>query len=309
MTNYFKDTFKFKNDTQKLMFEVVVSLTPAIAYKVFTFGFLGLLSFLTLVITAILTERAISKILKVEDNILDFSSIITAILLFLALSCNMSIFVYIIASFVSIGLGKMVYGGFAKNIFNPAMVGWCFVMISFPQFMTKHVDYSLSLNLEQSLNIFLGLSNVDSITQATPLTQYKTLFSNFTEVSEILITNILILLGGLYLIARKIISYIFPVFMFIGVLFSLYVFNYDITKSIEVFILYGPFILAVFYIITDPVSSPSIPKAQAAYSFLIGFISILIAKFGVFPVGIAFAVLFMNSFNFILDKIFNKGFK
>jgi electron transport complex protein RnfD len=303
-----KQILNFKNDTQKIMMMVILSILPAVIFKVYTFGFLGLLSLLTLVITALVTEKVLAKVLNIKDDLADYTSLITAILLFMSLNCNMSFFVYFIASVVSIGLGKMVYGGFAKNIFNPAMVGWCFIMLSFPQYMTKHIDPTTSLNLIESLKVFFAFNNVDSLTQATPLTQYK-LEGGFNAVQSLAIINLLTLAGGLFLVAKKVITPIFPIAMFVGLIFSSFLFNYDMATSLQAFGLYGPFILAAFYIITDPVSSPSLPKAQAFYSFAIAFVAVLIAKFGVYPVGIAFAVVFINSFNFILDKLFNKGAK
>jgi len=304
-----KLALNFKNDTQKIMFEVLISLLPAILYKLYIFGRLGALSLITLTVVALTTEKSLSKLLKIKSDLGDYTSLITAVLLFLALNCNMHAFIYIVASFIAVGLGKIVYGGFAKNIFNPAMVGWCFVMISFPQYMTKHVDYNSSINFIESLRVFFSFYNIDSLTQATPLTQYKHDNSVFEANCMLATLNILTLIGGLYLIAKRVISYIFPLFMSLGVILALFVFNYDIIQASKLFFLYGPIILAAFYIITDPVSSPSLAKSQMVYSFAIGFISILIAKLGAFPVGVAFAVLLMNSFNFILDKAFNKGVK
>lgn len=298
----------FKNDTQKIMMLVILSILPAVIYKVFVFGFLGLFSLATLILTALATEKILAKILNIKDNLADYTSLITAILLFMSLNCNMSFFVYFIASFIAISLGKMVYGGFAKNIFNPAMVGWCFVMLSFPQYMTKHIDLQASLSFIESIKVFFAFSDIDSLTQATPLTQYK-LQNGFSISQSLAMINLLTLAGGLFLVFKKVISPIFPVAMFFGLAVSLSIFDYDVISGLIAFIAFGPFILAAFYIITDPVSSPSLPQAQAFYSFAIAFIAILIAKMGVYPVGIAFAVIFMNSFNFILDKAFNKGAK
>lgn len=298
---------KFNNDTQKIMFEVIISLLPAVFYKVYTFGWLGLFALVTLLTTALVTEKVLAKALKVKSDLADYTSTITALLLFLAMNSNMTFLIYFIASFVAIGLGKMVYGGFAKNIFNPAMVGWCFVMISFPQFMTKHLDYTTTLSLTESLNIFIGSLSIDSYTSTTPLDEYKPFALLLLEIPEILILNLLTLAGGLYILIRKIISPVFPIALTIGTTFAILVFGYKFTEACQLFFLYGPIILAAFYIITDPVSSPSISKAQFVYSFCIGFIAILIAKFGTYPIGMAFAVLFMNAFNFILDKTFIKG--
>lgn len=297
----------FKNDTQKIMFEVIISLIPAIIYKTYTFGWLGIFALATLLITALLTEKIFASLLNIKSNIGDYSSTITALLLFLTLNCNLTILIYFIASFIAVGLGKMVYGGFAKNIFNPAMVGWCFVMVSFPQFLTKFVDYNATLTFQQSLQIFLGSLSVDSYTSATPLGEYKPFHLLLLEVPQIFNLHMLILAGGLYLLARKIISPIFPIALSLGVILAIALFGFKFIEASHLFFIYGPVILAAFYIVTDPVSSPSIPKAQFVFGFFVGFIAILIAKFGTYPVGMAFAILFMNAFNYILDNFFVKG--
>lgn len=297
----------FKTDSQRIMFEVIASLIPAVLYKVYIFGWLGLFSLATLLITALLTEKTCAKLLDLKSDLADYTSCITALLLFLALYPNMTFFIYFTAAFIAIALGKMVYGGFAKNIFNPAMVGWCFAMVSFPQFMTKHVDYNLTLSLTETLQILAGSLSIDSYTSTTPLNEYKPYHEIILQVPAIFNLHMLILAGGLYLVIRKIISPIFPIALSIGVAAGIYIMGFKFIEASYLFFIYGPVILAAFYIITDPVSSPSLPKAQFIYSFFIGLIAIIIAKIGNYPVGMAFAVLFMNSFNFILDKIFTKG--
>jgi Na+-translocating ferredoxin:NAD+ oxidoreductase subunit D len=289
------------------MFEVIISLMPAVIYKVFVFGWLGVFALATLILSALITEKTMSKALNIKSDLSDYTSIITSLLLFLSMNCNMTFFIYFIASFVAIALGKMVYGGFAKNIFNPAMVGWCFVMVSFPQFISKHLDYNVSLTFMQSLNIFTSNLSVDSFTSATPLGEYKPYQVLLLKTPEIFMLNMLTLAGGLYLIVRKIISPIFPIFLAIGTLVAIIAFNYKIIEASQLFFLYGPMILAAFYIITDPVSSPSLVKSQIIYSFGVGFVAILIGTFGAYPIGVAFAVVFMNSFNFIFDKLLLKG--
>lgn len=301
--------FKFKTKTQQIMFEVAISLIPAVLYKVYMYGFIAVFALLTILITCIVTEIIAGKVLKIKSNILDFSSIVSALILFIALNPNMPIGVYIIASIICIGLGKMVYGGLGKNIFNPAMVAWCFIMISFPQYMTKFAHVDIPVTLNHAYSIFMGIGSIDSIdsidsiSQATPLGIYKDQHAiNIPlQIAEL---NLLILLGGIYLFIRSIVSYIFPLFLTLGTILAIYIF--DGKQAMELFFFAGPFTLAAFYIITDPTSSPNFKPAQAIYSFCIGFLSILIAYKGAYPVGVAFATLIMNSFVFLLDKPFRK---
>lgn len=313
---------KSKTSTPKIMLFVIISLLPAIIYKVYVFSLLAILSLLSLLVSCIVTEIVFSKVLKQKPNLKNYTTIITALLLFLAFNPNMPYFVYIIAGFVAIFLGKLVYGGLGKNIFNPAMVGWCFVMLSYPQFMTKHIHSTHDISISEQLEIFTNQKNtIDSYSQATPLGEYKSYvkYDSFSEASapnikqiandlisynqQTLILNILILIGGLSLLALKVINYIIPSFFIIGTFISCLILGYEVIPAFKLFITTGPFILAAFYIITDPVSSPNLRLSQILYSFIIAFISILIAKYGAYPIGVAFATIFTNAWVFILDKL------
>ena len=313
-----------KLSSQRIMIETSLSLMPAVLFKIYTIGWLAVFSFITLVSSCLLTELIFTKLAKKEIQLKDFSSVVSALLMFLAFNSNMPFFVYAIAGVVCIFLGKMIYGGLGKNIFNPAMVGWCFSMISFPQFMTKHLDTSKTVDFLQAIKIFTHNINVDAISQATPLTSFKSnvdsishatnlgslshdILQSFTNYpQDLLILNILILAGGIFLILRSIINITMPLFLFLGVIVGIFIFDAQLINSAKMFILTGPIILTAFYIVTDPATSPNIKIAQSLFSFLVGLVGILIAYKGAYPIGIAFATLIMNSFVFILDQLFTK---
>lgn len=298
--------------SKRIMIEVTASLVPAIAFKIYSIGWLAVFSLSTIILSCLLSEIIFSKVLKTESKISDISSLVTAVILFLCFNANMPYFIYIIASVVSIVLGKIVYGGLGKNIFNPAIVGWCFSMISFPKYMTTHINPTEHVDFLESAKIFSNISNVDAISQATPMGTFKTLnFAHFVNIpDQLFIINLLILLGGLFLVRRGIINLIMPMFLCLGIIIGLSIFNsYDFKVASNLYFISGPVMLAAFYIVTDPATSPNLKPAQALYSLLIGFIGILIAYKGAYPIGIAFATLIMNSFVFLLDSLFTKSYK
>ncbi|MCP4355048.1 MAG: RnfABCDGE type electron transport complex subunit D [Proteobacteria bacterium] len=291
--------------SQRIMIETSLSLMPAVLFKVYTIGWLAVFSLITLTLSCLLTEFVFTKLAHKKTSIKDFSSLVSALLMFIAFNANMPFFVYAIAGIVCVFLGKMIYGGLGKNIFNPAMIAWCFAMISFPQFTTKHLAPSETVDFAQSIKIFLHHINVDAISQATPLTTFK---ANIIEAipQDLLILNILILAGGIFLLFRSIINLTPVLFLFLGVIFGIFIFDAQIVNPVKLFILSGPIILTAFYIVTDPATSPNVKLAQAVFSFLVGLIGILISYKGAYPIGIAFATLIMNSFVFILDDIFTR---
>lgn len=303
------------NTTPRIMLLVSLTLVPAVLYKIIIYSWFGLFSFCCTVTSCLIFEIILSKILKSPAKINDFSALLTALLLFLALNSNSPYFVYLSASLSAIGLAKLSYGGLGHNLFNPAMIGWCFVMLSFPQYMTKHYDFNKSITFNQAQHVFLNNNVIDSYSSATPLSQFKSLLYSPQKIektagqnlaqknTKLIILNVLILAGGLLLLALRIISSIFPIFLISGSLSAIAILNYNFVDSSILYLLTGPFILASFYIITDPVTSPNLKTAQAIYAFIIGFLAIIIARLGSYPIGMAFAVIFNNAFVPIYDKI------
>lgn len=294
-----------QDSTQKIMYRVVLAMLPALAWSVFAFG-IGALRVTVIAVAACLAfEYAIQKfILNVKPSINDGSALVTGILLAFNVPSNLPWWIIVIGSLASIGIAKMSFGGLGNNIFNPALVGRVFMLISFPVQMT-----SWPVNSQ---------SGIDGVTAATPLSIIKEGISNGTPISEISqhlpnaaqlffgevggslgeISAFLLLIGGIYMLFKKVITWQIPVsiigtvFIFAGIF---WVINPEVYINPVYHILTGGLMLGAIFMATDMVSSPMTPKGQIIYGVGIGIITILIRLFGAYPEGVSFAILIMNA--------------
>jgi electron transport complex protein RnfD len=294
-----------KDSTQKIMYRVVLAMLPALAWSVFAFG-LGALRVTLIAVAACLAfEYIIQKyILKVKPTVNDGSVLVTGILLAFNVPSNLPWWIIIIGSLAAIGIAKMSFGGLGNNIFNPALVGRVFMLISFPVQMT-----SWPVNNQ---------SGIDAVTSATPLSIIKEGINNGTPISEISqhlpstadlffggiggslgeISAILLLLGGFYMLYKKVITWHIPVSIIVTVAVFAGIFwliNPEIYINPVYHILTGGLMLGAIFMATDMVSSPMTPKGQIIYGIGIGIITICIRLFGAYPEGVSFAILIMNA--------------
>ena len=294
-----------KDSTQKIMYRVVLAMLPALAWSVFAFGFGALRVTLIAVVACLAVEYAIQKfILNVKPTINDGSALVTGILLAFNVPSNLPWWIIVIGSLASVGIAKMSFGGLGNNIFNPALVGRVFMLISFPVQMT-----SWPVNNQ---------SGIDGVTAATPLSIIKEGITNGTPISEISqhlpnasqlffgevggslgeISAFLLLLGGIYMLFRKVITWHIPVSIigtvaiFAGIFWLI---NPEVYINPVYHILTGGLMLGAIFMATDMVSSPMTPKGQIIYGVGIGIITICIRLFGAYPEGVSFAILIMNA--------------
>ncbi|MDX1285831.1 MAG: RnfABCDGE type electron transport complex subunit D [Draconibacterium sp.] len=303
----------YSNDsTQKIMYRVVYAMIPALIWSVFVFGLDALKVTAIAVIACLAFEYLIQKyLMKVKPTITDGSALITGILMAFNVPSNTPWWIIIIGSLAAIGIGKLSFGGLGSNIFNPALVGRVFLLISFPVQMT-----SWPVNIR---------SGVDGVTAATPLSIIKEGLTNGTPISEISgnlpsatemlfgtiggslgeISAVLLVLGGIYMLWKKVITWHIPVSIIITVAFIAGIFwlvNPEMYINPVYHILTGGLMLGAIYMATDMVSSPMNPKAQIIYGIGIGIITISIRLFGAYPEGISFAILIMNAFTPLLNN-------
>lgn len=305
-----------------IMQKVLIALIPGIAAYVWVFG-IGVLVTLTLAtITALLTEAVLLRLRNrpVAPFLNDYSAVITAWLLALAIPPLAPWWVIVIGTAFAIVIAKQLYGGLGYNPFNPAMVGYTVLLISFPAIMTK---WPAALELAQTplsageqLRFIFGevlpaSTTVDAITSATPLDYLKTqlalnhpmhqikeasIFGNFggTGVEYIALAY---LIGGLYLIQQKVITWHLPT-AFLTTLIVLSGLLWAITPtefvSPMLHLFSGATMLAAFFIITDPVSGPTTPKGKLWFAAGIAIMTYVVRVYGGYPDGVAFAVIFMN---------------
>ena len=306
----------------RIMFKVLLALLPGIALYVWYFGPAILVSIALASITALATEALMLKLRNrpIAPFLKDNSALLTGWLLALSIPPLAPWWLIVVGTAFAIAVAKHLYGGLGNNIFNPAMVGYAVLIISFPARMTHWGAPSglatTGLGFAQQLQyIFLGEMpqgiELDAVTMATPLDTLKTHLHLGESVGKIFNLPIYgwiaghgsemvalgFLAGGIYLLVTRIISWHIPG-AFLGSLFfiaSIFRLAGDTIYAAPLFhCVSGASILGAFFILTDPVSSPTTNKGRLIYAAGAALITYLIRVFGNFPDGVAFATLLMN---------------
>ncbi|MDR0972026.1 MAG: RnfABCDGE type electron transport complex subunit D [Bacteroidales bacterium] len=296
-----------KQTTKQIMWNVVLALMPMFLVAIYFFGLDALIVTLTSVFLCVLFEWLIQKfLLKVPTTISDGSAVITGILLAFNLPSNIPLWILAIGCLVSIGIAKMSYGGLGKNPFNPALVGRVFLFISFPSKVAMS-----SWPLPKPL--FGGDTLTNAITGPTPLTMIKSgqevdllnMFIGQTGGSLGEVSVIAILLGGLFMLYKKVISWHIPVsFLGTAAIFSLILWLISPDTYMDPFVrlLSGGLMLGAVFMATDMTTSPITHKGQLIFGFGCGVLTILFSTFGPMPEGVSFAILIMNAVTPLIDK-------
>ncbi|MDY5317911.1 MAG: RnfABCDGE type electron transport complex subunit D [Candidatus Cryptobacteroides sp.] len=307
-----------KTSTKSLMRDVVIALLPAVIVSIIFYGWKELLVISVSVLSCVLLESLITRyMLRKPDTICDWSAAVTGVLLALNLPPTTPWWVVLIGAAVAIGVAKMTFGGLGQNVFNPALVGRVFLLISFPTYMTHW-------------EIPQGLFGLDAVTGATPLGVIKEglmqggdvagiMAENGYSYSQMLLANIggsageasaiALLVGFVYLLVRKVIKpwitlSVLGTVAVVSLIFSLIdpaqytgpLFN----------LLSGGMILGACFMATDYVTSPMSTKGGIVFGVGIGFITLMIRYFGAYPEGMSFAILIMNSTVPLLNRWFHQ---
>jgi len=302
----------------KNMRGVLTALMPAYLVGLYFFGLGALIVSLTAVLSCVLFEYLIQRYLFKEPiTINDGSAALTGLLLAFNLPSNIPIWMIIIGALVSIGIGKMSFGGLGNNPFNPALVGRVFLLISFPVAMTSWPR-----------PIPLNMNYTDAVTAATPLAALKGQFVEIPKTMDLFLGNmggsigeisaLALLLGLAFLLIKKIITWHIPisilitVFVFTGILNLV---NPELFFKPPMFhLLTGGLMLGSIFMATDYATSPMTTRGMLVYGVGIGIITVVIRIFGVYPEGVSFAILIMNAFtplinNYIKPKRFGEAKK
>lgn len=306
----------------RVMVTLLAALLPGlIAYVVF-FGIGVLLQLALAVITAVVTEAAMLALRKrpIQPFLLDGSAVVTGVLLALAIPSLAPWWVIVIGTAFAIVVAKHLYGGLGYNPFNPAMVGYVMLLISFPVEMTQWPAamsaIGHAITASEAVSAVFGVQSAglafDQLTMATPLDHLKTQLPQLGSVSAVVGDSpvfgplsgqgfdwvaIGYLLGGVFLIARKIISWHIPVAFLgaLGVMSGLFYLVDTAQFASPLFHWFaGASILGAFFIATDPVSASTTPRGKLIYGALIGLLVFVIRTWGGYPDAVAFAVLLMN---------------
>lgn len=303
--------------TKNLMYDVLYALLPAFLVSIYVFGLSALIMTSVAVISCILFEYVIQKyLLKTQVTVSDGSALITGILLAFNLPSILPLWMVILGSLVSIGVAKLSFGGLGYNIFNPALVGRVFLLISFPVQMTSWptpVENNLTLvdatTGETTLGIIKeGLMYGDTMTAITEkLPSTIDLLLGITSGSAGEMSALALIIGGIFLLIRKVITWHIPITILITMAVMTGIFwmvNPEHYANPLIHLLSGGAILGAFYMATDLVTSPVTKKGMIVFAIGIGVITVVIRLFGAYPEGISFAILIMNAFVPLINKYF-----
>jgi len=292
-----------KESTRKIMWAVTFSLIPAGAAGVFIFGYKALFVIIASVISAVMTEVLIQVLRKKEISIYDGSAILTGLLLAYNLPPQVPLWLPVAGSFFAVAIGKQIFGGLGHNIFNPALAGRAFLMISWPVYMTTWQNPRWV---------------VDAVSTATPLAALKEAHSsqlithNYLDlflgnkggcIGEVCI--IALLVGAGYLFFKKYVTWHIPISYILTVAGFSLIFNGRgglFTGDSLFFILSGGLILGAFFMATDYVTSPLTVKGKIIFGFGCGILTFIIRRFSGYPEGVCYSILIMNTAVPIIDR-------
>jgi electron transport complex protein RnfD len=311
---------------ERNMYGVILALIPALLVSFFYFGIGSAIVCLTSVVTCVFFEWAINRFIlgNKHNTVLDGSAALTGLLLGMNLPSNLPIWIIIIGALFAIGVAKMSFGGLGNNIFNPALVGRCVLLVAFPAQMTSWPKPGYIFDY------------TDAITGATPLSVMKeaiqkhdaSVLNDLPDAFSMLLGNhsigggagtigeicgLALIIGMFFMLWRRIITWHIPVSI-IGTVFIFSAIMHLINPCYAdptTIILSGGLLLGAIFMATDYVTSPMTPKGQIIYGICIGLLTIIIRNWGAYPEGMSFAILIMNAFtplinNYVKPKRFGK---
>ena len=302
-------------NTRTIMGDVVLALLPALAVSTYVFGMQALFITAVSVVSCVVFEFIISRLLlKRKSTIGDLSAVVTGVLLAFNLPAGIPWWIVVIGALVAIGIGKMTFGGLGCNPFNPALTGRIFLLIAYPVQMTDWttnvpdaVSGSTMLadikgsTYDATGNIALSNMNLDSV-------DFMGMFGGNMNGSMGEIGALALILGGIYLLWRRVITWHIPV----AVLGTMVIFSLCVALGIGggamcyqlplFHILAGGALLGAIYMATDYSTSPMTHKGMIIYGVGIGLITMIIRLWGAYPEGMSFAIFIMNAATPLINK-------
>ena len=301
-------------DTRSIMLDVIIALMPALVMGVYVFGWRALTSTLVSVAACVVWEWLYRKVMKKTNSIGDLSAVVTGILLAFVCPVQTPYWMLIIGAFFSIVLVKQLYGGIGCNFINPALAGRAILLASYATAMTTWVKVGEKAAV-------IG-SNADIVTAATPLAMMKgvdaagweTLTNTYTLGDMFIgriggslgeVSSLMLLLGGIYLLLRKVISWQTPV-AFIATVAVITLISAPAGVSSVEYMAYNVFggglMLGAIFMATDYATSPVTKLGQAIFGIGCGLITVFIRRFGSYPEGVCYSIMIMNCTTWLLDK-------
>jgi electron transport complex protein RnfD len=315
------------NSVQRIMATVMLALLPATLFGFWLYGWPAVYLWAVAIVAALAGEAAALKFQRraVKPAIMDGSGILTAWLLALSLPPWAPWWIAVVGALFAVVIAKQVFGGLGQNVFNPAMAARVMLLISFPLEMTTWIPPMTQPGMLDSLAVTFGGTQLDAVSSASLLGHVKTEFSRGLDLQQALAGHfaplqalwglrsgslgetsaLLILAGGVFLLARRIISWHAPVAMLAGVALPALLMNLiapDHYAGPLLHLLSGGVMLAAFFIVTDPVTSPNTAAGQLVFGLGCGLLTYVIRTWGSYPEGVAFAVMLMNAATPIIDR-------
>jgi Na+-transporting NADH:ubiquinone oxidoreductase subunit B len=295
---------------QKMMTRVLISLLPLLLFSIYLFGLRVLVLLAVVTVTGLLCEYGVMRLINGSKTKVSEALLVTCLLFTLSLPPATPYWVAIIGIAFGVVFGKCVFGGFGKNIFNPALVGRCLIYVSFPAHMTISWSEPFS-GFPGGLARFSG--GADVMTMATPMlqmnkegvtTDYLDLFLGTVAGSLGETSALLIVLAAIYLIVTKTASWKIIASTAVSFLaLNLILYYSGVIQTDPLFsLLSGGFLFAAVFMATDPISSPKQDTSRIIYGVLIGLIAVVIRSFSLFTEGIMFAILIVNSFVPLIER-------
>jgi electron transport complex protein RnfD len=295
------------DSVSKNMYGVLIALIPALLVSLYFFGLGALVVTAVSVISCVAFEYLIQRfLLKQATSVGDGSAILTGVLLAFNLPSNLPVWIIVIGALAAIGIGKMSFGGLGNNIFNPALTGRVFLLISFPAQMTTW-----------PLPGKLPLTYIDGATGATILSQLNEGAAQLPAYTDMLLGNvggslgevgaIALLLGFAYLLIRRIISWHIPVAVLgtvVAVTGLMYIIDPLSYANPLLHLLSGGLLLGAIFMATDYVTSPMSRSGMLVFGVGVGLITSVIRMFGAYPEGVSFAILIMNALTPLINTYF-----
>jgi electron transport complex protein RnfD len=305
---------KSEETTSRIMWSVSASLMPAAVMGVYFFGPRAAFNLALTIIAALVSEYAFQKGLNRKNTLSDGSAFLTGLLLGMNLPVSVPFYIPVIGSFVAIVITKQLFGGLGFNVFNPALMGRAFILISFPKLMTIWTEPTAAFVRFDAKTTAtpLGILKEEGVARllevfGDKINLYTQLFVGHRAGSIGETSAVALLIGAAFLFYRGYISWEIPVSFLGTAALIAWVFG---TKGAlfagdpVVHLLSGGMLLGAFFMATDYVTCPSVKKGQILFGIGCGFLTMLIRLKGGYPEGVMFAILIMNCFSPLIDRGF-----
>lgn len=284
----------------RLMMHVIIALIPAVLVALYYFGLGAAIVIATSIIGCVAVEYLITRfMLGQKPSIGNLSAVLTGLLLALNLPSNLPVWTVLIGCVVAIGIGKMAFGGLGCNIFNPALVGRVFLLLSFPVAMTTWPIPGENLTVYTDATTgatVLGLLKQHIITPSDVCLLDGAIGNMGGSLGEV--SAIALIIGFIYMLCMKVITWHIPV----SIIATVALFSLCVGAPVGIELLSGGLMLGAIFMATDYVTSPMSHKGQLLYGVMIGIITLVIRLWGAYPEGMSFAILIMNGVTPLINR-------